>query len=69
MRTNEHLVVFRSKPFNLKTDNGRKEAVKAVVLLLGYLKSGDAKMEGTAQGILDCEIQAERQNFTRDFSK
>lgn len=45
MHPSERLVVFRSQPFNLKVDNGRVMALKAVLALLQYLPSGEAKVE------------------------
>jgi hypothetical protein len=44
MRDSEHLVIFRSEPFNLKLDEERPKALKAVMALLLYLKSGKANI-------------------------
>lgn len=45
MYPTEHLVVFRSEPFNLKTDDGRAMALKAIFGLMEYLVTGAAKIE------------------------
>lgn len=43
MRPSQRLVVFRSQPFNLKYDDERPLAVKAIIALLNWLKSGQSE--------------------------
>ena len=45
MHPKHRLIIFQSEPFNLKYVYGRIEAVRMVIALLLYLKSGDAKIE------------------------
>lgn len=43
MRPSEKLLVFRSQPLNLKYDHERPLAVKAIMALLKWLKSGQSQ--------------------------
>ncbi|KAJ9195145.1 hypothetical protein DTO164E3_6906 [Paecilomyces variotii] len=48
----EYLVVFRSRPFDLILDEGRVQAVKAIVALLRWIKSGSS-LQSTIHGVLN----------------
>lgn len=41
--TTEYQVVYRSKPFNLKYDEGRIEALRAVMALISWVRGGKGK--------------------------
>lgn len=51
VRTNEYLVVFRSRPFNLKLDEDRIEAVRAIIALIRWIKSGSSE-QATIRDVL-----------------
>ncbi|KAJ9193527.1 hypothetical protein DTO207G8_2472 [Paecilomyces variotii] len=48
----EYLVVFRSRPFDIITDEGRVQAVRAIIALLRWIKSGNS-LQSTIQGVLN----------------
>ncbi|KAJ9370317.1 hypothetical protein DTO282E5_5026 [Paecilomyces variotii] len=48
----EYVVVFRSRPFDLKLDEGRVQAVKAIIALLRWIKSGNS-LQSTIRGVLN----------------
>ncbi|KAJ9292731.1 hypothetical protein DTO271G3_8430 [Paecilomyces variotii] len=48
----EYLVVFRSRPFDLILDEGRVQAVKAIIALLHWIKSGSS-LQSTIHGVLN----------------
>ena len=41
--TTEYQVVYRSKPFNLKYDEGTIEALRAVMALISWVRGGKSK--------------------------
>ena len=49
MPLHQHIKVFRSSPINLKRVAERPQAVKAIMALTNYLRSGDAR-----DGFLNC---------------
>lgn len=60
MRTSEALVMLRSRQFNLKLDEERHMALKAIVSLLQYLKSRDFRLHLLSVASSEASKQTER---------